>query len=75
MIYKVLHKLFGWDYVHWTNTVDRGIARVHVDYTNRVWYWRYRSTKLIDEIKAPNQVLWLTCEPSKYFKKLENEHK
>lgn len=31
MMYKLLNKLFGWDYIQWKNTVDSGIARIHVD--------------------------------------------
>jgi hypothetical protein len=67
MIYALLHKLFGWDYIQWRNSADAGVARVRVDGMGRVWYWRYRSIKLVDYIKKPEQVLWLTCSPVKYF--------
>jgi hypothetical protein len=67
MIYNILHLLFGWDYIHWSHAADRGIARVRVDGLGRVWYWRYRSIKLADLIAKPEQVLWLTCAPNKYF--------
>ena len=67
MIYKILHRLFGWDYIQWTNCVHSGVARVHVDGMGRVWYWRYRSIKVADCITYPEKVLWLTCKPSKYF--------
>ena len=67
MIWKLLHKLFGWDYIVWENSADSGIARVYVDRMNRVFYWRYRSTKVLDVIKKPEQVIWLTCSPIKYF--------
>lgn len=68
MIYSILHRLFGWDYIQWRNCVDQGAARVRVDGMGRVWYWRYRSTKVADFISKPEQVLWLTCSPYKYFK-------
>jgi len=67
MIYRILHRLFGWDYIQWTNTADSGIARVRVDGMGRVWYWRYRVTHVADFITQPELVLWLTCKPSKYF--------
>lgn len=68
MIYKLMNRLFGYDYIVWKNTADRGIARVIKLPDNRVVYWRYINTKVMDEIKSPNDVFWLTCEPSKYFK-------
>lgn len=68
MKYKLCHKLFGWDYIQWRNSADQGIARVHKDYTGKVWYWRYKNTKVADRIINPDSVLWLTCSPDKYFK-------
>lgn len=67
-MYRLMHFLFGFDYVQWQNAVDQGVARVHVDGLGRVFYWRYRSTKVADVITRPDQVLWLTCHPEKYFK-------
>ena len=67
MIYKLLNKLFGWDYVQWKNFADQGIARVHVDGMRRVFYWRYKVTKVVDIIEDPAKVIWLTCSPDKYF--------
>lgn len=66
-MYRLLHRLFGWDYIAWENNADEGIARVHVDGGGRVFYWRYKSTNVADIIKRPEQVLWLTCKPEKYF--------
>lgn len=68
MIYSILHRLFGWHYIQWRNGVDQGVARVRVDGMGRVWYWRYRSTKVADFISKPEEVLWLTCSPDKYFR-------
>jgi hypothetical protein len=67
MMYKLLNKLFGWDYVQWKNTADQGIARAQVDGMRRIWYWRYKGTKVADIIHKPEQVIWLTCNPNKYF--------
>lgn len=67
MIYKVLNYFFGWDYIQWRNTADSGIARVHKDGLGRVFYWRYKTTKLVDVIEKKGSVIWLTCKPSKYF--------
>lgn len=66
-MYKLLNLLFGWDYIYWKNAADSGIARVHKAYDGNVWYFRYRVTTLIDVIKSPDQVIWLTCDSSKYF--------
>jgi len=67
MIYKLLNKLFGWDYIQWENSADARIARVHVDGMGRVWYWQYKSIKAVEIIVDPAKVLWLTCSPDKYF--------
>ena len=67
MIYKLLNKLFGWDYIQWKNSDSQGVARVHVDGMRRVWYWRYKGTKVVDIIVDPTKVIWLTCSPKKYF--------
>lgn len=68
MIYKLLHKLFGWDYIAWVNTADNGIARVFNTPDGCTVYFRYRVTKVIDVIHRADQVIWLTCEPSKYLR-------
>ena len=67
-MYKILNKVFGWDYIYWKNTVDGGIARVLVDADGNLYYYRYKSINLIDPINKPYDVRWLTCLPSKYFK-------
>ncbi len=67
MFWKICNKLFGWDYIHWENTAAEGVARVHRDFTGRVYYWRYKSTKVADVIHDANQVLWLTCKPDKWM--------
>jgi hypothetical protein len=66
-MWRLMHKLFGWDYVQWRNATDQGIARVHVEGTGRVWYWRYKGSHVADVIADRRQVLWLTCKPGKYM--------
>jgi len=68
-MHKLLNYLFGWDYIYWSNTAASGIARVFVSKDNRVYYYRYKSICLIDEIRELEQVIWLTCKPEKYFNK------
>ena len=68
MIYKLLHKLFGWDYIAWRNSADSDIARVRVTPMGEVYYWRYKLTKIADVITDPKKVMWLTCHSDKYFK-------
>lgn len=67
-MYRLLHWLFGWDYIQWRNTADQGIARVRVDGRGVVWYWRYRLICAADRITSADQVLWMTCSPDKYMK-------
>ena len=66
-MYKLLNYMFGWDYIAWNNYCDSGIARVHKAVDGRVWYWRYKITNVMDEVKTTDQVMWLTCHPDKYL--------
>lgn len=69
MLYKLFNRIFGWDYVAWTNLCDCGVARVHLDGRGNPYYWKYG--KYIYGIKQDDpyvQVVWLTCDPSKYLK-------
>lgn len=66
-MYKLLNFIFGWDYICWSNSADDGIARVFKSKCGKVIYYRYKVTKVIDVINNKDQVIWLTCEPSKYL--------
>lgn len=66
MMYKLLNKLFGWDYIYWQNCADQGVARVHKAIDGTVYYWRYKSIKCADIIHEYHNVMWLTCKPGKY---------
>jgi hypothetical protein len=65
MIYKILHKLFGWDYIYFENTASHGMARVRTDAEGvHFYYWAcYCRVDII-----PGQVKWMTCKRDKYFK-------
>lgn len=69
-MYRILNKLFGWDYVCWKNSCGSGIARIHIDKEGKAYYWRYKNTNLIDYLPAEHgqRITWLTCHPSKYIK-------
>ncbi|MCA2570671.1 MAG: hypothetical protein IM527_04670 [Microcystis sp. M42BS1] len=67
MMYRVLHKLFGWDYIQFRDGSHCGISRVHVDGLGRPYYWYDKSIKLADFIRDPKKFVWLTCTPYKYF--------
>lgn len=67
-MYKLLNKLFGWDYIYWSNCADRGVARVRKDGLDNPYYVRYYGITLYDKITSANQVMWLTCLPEKYLK-------
>lgn len=72
-MYKLLNKLFGWDYIYWQNIADSGIAKVYTDSNGNPYYYRYRTTCLIDKIISHDQVMWLTCSSGKYLKCLVNK--
>lgn len=66
-MYKLLNKLFGWDYVSWKNSADNGIARVYKSPDGVVYYWRYKVTSVADIITRKDQVIFLTCSADKYL--------
>ena len=66
-VWKILHKLFGWDYIYWDGSCDQGVARIHIDGEGNLYYWRYKSIRVLDKIERSEQVTWLTCHPGKYF--------
>ena len=66
-MWKLMHRMFGWDYVQWRNSADQGIARVYTDGMGRAYYWRYKNIAIADLIQESAQVVWLTCAPAKYM--------
>lgn len=81
MIYKILNKLFGWDFIYWefiftNNNSECGVSRINVDKTGVVYFKRYLLSSIRDIIRRENDIpknvqaetyLWLTCPKSKYF--------
>jgi len=68
MIYPLLHKLFGWDYIIWSNSCDQGISRIRKLPDGTIWYWQYKITRVAVTFPTHHRVIWLTCKPEKYFK-------
>lgn len=66
MMWRILNKIFGWDYIAWENTCDSGVARIQRDANGKVYFWQYKSTKCVGRMEQI--VLWLTCKPNKYGK-------
>lgn len=64
MIYRLLNKLFGWDYIYWSNSCDSGTARVFKSPEGSAYYWRYRFAA--HKILSRDSVIWLTCHPAEY---------
>ena len=67
-MYKLLHLVFGWDYIHWDNQLYHGVSRVFLAADGTPIYWRYKSTRVLGRIQTASDVTWLTCAPEKYLK-------
>lgn len=65
-MWRLLNKLFGWDYIYWEDTCARGVARVYKTSGNEPYYYKYKSITLIRKVDNGEVKIWLTCEPSKY---------
>lgn len=68
MIYQILNYIFGWDYILWDDSIHEGVARVRINPSGVIYYWKYKSIKVMKTLSSPEQVFWLTCKPEKYFK-------
>lgn len=67
-MWRIFNLLFGWDYILWQNSCDSGISRLRRDHDDRVWWYRYKTTKCVDTLDQNHQniKLWLTCSPEKW---------
>lgn len=72
-MYKILNKLFGWDYIFWaTETPEgfsyKGIAKIITlpDGSSHFWVNNY----LCKINNKDLQIKFLTCKPDKYIKTL-----
>lgn len=71
-MYKILNKLFGWDYVFWKHHAGtHGISRITQFPDGKYYICRYGST-LVDLTNQYGEygltLTYLTCDPSKYIK-------
>jgi hypothetical protein len=73
-MYRLLNKIFGWDYIYWQNSADSGVDRIHKTKDGTVFFWRYGKylSKLDDKSllndKSFSKIVWLTCSKEKYIK-------
>ena len=65
-MWRLWHKLFGWDYVYWELISMSGISRVRVDPGGAAYF---RILGLIIRVTDPSldDILFLTCSPEKYL--------
>ena len=71
MIYKILNKLFGWDFIYWKNSASQGVSRIRTDYYGNPYYiW---SVGVRVRITVKDQVMWITCSAEKYLKEKGDE--
>ncbi len=66
MIYKILNKLFGWDFIYWANCASQGVSIIRTDYYGNPYYVWAVGVKV--RITSRDQVMWLTCPSDKYLK-------
>jgi hypothetical protein len=65
-MYKILNKLFGWDYIYWEGRFDSGISKVIV-LPDKSVHFKYNG--YIVSVTDPGLIVkWLTCIPDKYIK-------
>jgi len=65
-MYKLKKLIFGWDYIYCENSMDSGVARVFFTHDGRVAYWQYSISAVLKIVSTKEQVVWLTCKPSKF---------
>ncbi len=63
-MYRLLHRLFGYDYVFWEGLFTSGIARLHLSGDRQPYYWVNGRARVIN---SRDQVVWLTSSPEKYL--------
>ncbi len=71
-MYKILNKLFGWDYIYWEDrfnsgiSFDSGISKLIV-LPDKSVHFKHRGY-IVSVIDTEFIVKWLTCTPDKYIK-------
>jgi hypothetical protein len=54
MMYAVLHRLFGWDFVQCQDNHYQGVVKVRIDAEGKPFYWRYKHIKALTRITNPH---------------------
>lgn len=69
-MYKLLHWLFGWDYIYYkfyfSGYYKFFLGRVRVSKTGQVYTKKHGRIYHIER-DAIEEHLWLTCHPDKYY--------
>lgn len=66
-MWKIWHKLFGWDYVLWQDRYYGGVSRVLFLPDGTQGY--LKQPNIFRTLQgAEDTIFWLTCKPEKYIK-------
>lgn len=65
-MWRLWHKLFGWDYVYWELISMSGVSRVRLA-PNGVAYFRILGLIICVTDPSLDDILFLTCSPEKYL--------
>ena len=65
-MWRLWHKLFGWDYVYWELISMSGISRVRVAPSGLVYLKVFGLIIRVAE-SSFDDILFLTCSPEKYL--------
>lgn len=66
-MWRILNKLFGWDYIYWESSCNYGISIIRSSYQSGKPYYIKYGSGIIVQVNDHNDVIWLTCHPSKYL--------
>lgn len=66
-MWRLWHKLFGWDYIQWSSAGLYGIARIRIAPSGLVYFLHLGEVVRLNELK-PRQITYLTCSKDKYLK-------
>lgn len=64
-MWRLWHKLFGWDYVVYAGSFHTRVCQLYKDGMGRVWIYRHTNSDPLT-IDDPKRVMWLTCSPAKW---------
>ena len=72
-MYRILNKLFGWDYIYWKSEDYDGISKIVILPDKTIHFWARGYLINIDN-KLVN-IKFLTCTPDKYINNMAKEDK